>query len=51
MDRITISTPDRLAGYVRKKVKTGQYNSASEVVQDALRRMGDEDRGLGATYC
>src|ERR1035438_5940314 len=33
----------RLAGYVRKKVKSGRYNNASEVVREALRRMEDED--------
>jgi putative addiction module CopG family antidote len=34
---------DRLAGYIRKKVKSGRYNNASEVVHEALRRMEDED--------
>jgi antitoxin ParD1/3/4 len=43
MDQMNISMTDRLAGYVRKQVKTGRYNNASEVVRDALRRMGDED--------
>jgi putative addiction module CopG family antidote len=33
----------QLAGYVRKKVKSGRYNNASEVVRDALRRMENED--------
>ena len=28
---------------MRKKVKSGRYNNASEVVRDALRRMEDED--------
>jgi antitoxin ParD1/3/4 len=43
MDQMNISVTDRLAGYVRKKVKSGRYNSASEVVREALRRMEDED--------
>jgi antitoxin ParD1/3/4 len=43
MDQMNISITDRLAGFVRKKVKTGRYNNASEVVRDALRRMEDED--------
>src|SRR6266700_181760 len=43
MDQMNISITDRLAGYVRKKVKSGRYNNASEVVRDALRRMEDED--------
>src|SRR6266568_3501027 len=43
MDQMNISITDRLAGFVRKKVKTGRYNNASEVVRDALRRMEDDD--------
>src|ERR1700724_19253 len=44
MDQMNVSITDRLAGYVRKKVKTGRYNNASEVVREALRRMEDEDQ-------
>jgi antitoxin ParD1/3/4 len=43
MDQMNVSITDRLAGYVRKKVKSGRYNNASEVVRDALRRMEEED--------
>ena len=43
MGQMNVSVTDRLAGYVRKKVRTGQYNSASEVVREALRRMEDDD--------
>ncbi len=43
MDQMNVSITDRLAAYVRKKVKSGRYNNASEVVRDALRRMEDED--------
>jgi antitoxin ParD1/3/4 len=43
MDQMNVSITDHLAGYVRKKVKTGRYNNASEVVREALRRMEDED--------
>jgi putative addiction module CopG family antidote len=43
MDQMNISITDQLAGYVRKKVKSGRYNNASEVVREALRRMEDED--------
>lgn len=43
MDQMNVSITDRLADYVRKKVKSGRYNNASEVVRDALRRMADED--------
>ncbi|MGB2622808.1 MAG: type II toxin-antitoxin system ParD family antitoxin [Candidatus Acidiferrum sp.] len=43
MDQMNVSITDELAGYVRKKVKSGRYNNASEVVRDALRRMEEED--------
>jgi len=43
MDQMNISITDHLAGYVRKKVKSGRYNNASEVVREALRRMEEED--------
>ena len=37
MDQMNVSMTDHLAGYVRKKVKSGRYNNASEVVRAALR--------------
>jgi len=40
---LNISITDKLAGYLRRKVKSGRYNSASEVVREALRRMEDDD--------
>ena len=40
---MNVSITDELASYVRKKVKSGRYNNASEVVRDALRRMEEED--------
>jgi antitoxin ParD1/3/4 len=43
MDQMNVSITDELAGYVRKKVNSGRYNNASEVVRDALRRMEYED--------
>lgn len=43
MDQMNVSITDQLAGFVRKKVKSGRYNNASEVVRDALRRMEEED--------
>lgn len=33
-----------LEAYVREKVASGAYSSASEVLRDALTRMADEDR-------
>jgi antitoxin ParD1/3/4 len=43
MDQMNVSITERLAGYVRKKVKSGRYNNASEVVREALRRMEDDE--------
>jgi antitoxin ParD1/3/4 len=43
MDQMNVSMTDHLAGYVRKKVKSGRYNNASEVVRDAVRRMEEEE--------
>ena len=43
MDQMNISITDHLAGYVQKKVQSGRYNNASEVVRDALRRMEDQE--------
>ena len=43
MDQMNVSVTDELADFVRKKVKSGRYNNASEVVRDALRRMEDAD--------
>jgi antitoxin ParD1/3/4 len=44
MDQMNVSITDRLAGYVRRKVKSGCYNNASEVIRDALRRMEEADQ-------
>jgi antitoxin ParD1/3/4 len=41
---MNVSVTDHIADYVRKKVKSGRYNNASEVVREALRRMEDEDQ-------
>jgi len=41
--QMNISITKELAGFVRKKVKAGRYNNASEVVREALRRMEDDD--------
>src|SRR5260370_37101113 len=34
MDQMNVSITDRLAGCVRKKLKSGRYNNASEVVRE-----------------
>lgn len=43
MDQMNVSMTDHLASYVRKKVKSGRYNNASEVVRDVVRRMEEEE--------
>src|SRR2546429_6754554 len=43
MDQMNVSITSQLASYVRKKVRSGRYNNASEVVREALRRMEDDD--------
>lgn len=40
---MNVSITDDLAKYVRRTVKGGRYNNASEVVREALRRMQDAD--------
>ena len=48
MDQMNVSMTDHLASYVRKKVKSGRYNNASEVVRKALRLMEERERRLAA---
>jgi len=43
MDQMNVSVTDDLAGNIRKKVKSGRYINASEVVREALRRMDQQD--------
>jgi antitoxin ParD1/3/4 len=43
LNQMNISITQQLSAYVRKKVRSGRYNNASEVVRDALRRMEEED--------
>jgi len=40
---MNVSVTDYLASYVRRKVRSGRYNNASEVVREALRRTEDEE--------
>ena len=44
MAQMNVSMTDHLASYVRKKVKSGRYNNASEVVREALRLMAARDQ-------
>ncbi len=40
---MTLTLPDRLQEYVRRKVEDGSYASADEVVVEALERMRSDD--------
>lgn len=40
---MNISLTPKLEGFVKAKVKTGDYNNASEVVREALRLLQRED--------
>ena len=40
---MNVSATDHLARYVRKEVKSGRYNNASEVVRDPVRRMEEQE--------
>jgi antitoxin ParD1/3/4 len=41
---MNVSLTSKLEGMVRKLVKSGRYNSASEVVRDGLRLVQDRER-------
>lgn len=43
MDQMNVSITDQLAEYVKARVRSGRFNSASEVVREALRRMEQDD--------
>jgi antitoxin ParD1/3/4 len=45
---VSLTTP--LRNYVRAKVKSGRYDSASEVVRDGLRALQERDRGAEAFW-
>ena len=46
MGQMNVSVTDRLADFVRKKVRTGQYNSASEVVRDGVCALLERDAAV-----
>jgi antitoxin ParD1/3/4 len=43
---MNISLTPKLEGFVRAKVKTGDYNNASEVVREALRLLQREEEDI-----
>jgi len=42
---MNVSLTPKLQHYVRQKVRSGQYDSASEVIRDSLRALQQRDRG------
>ena len=45
---MNVSLPPELDEFVAGKVESGRYNSASEVVREALRLLEEHDRARGA---
>jgi antitoxin ParD1/3/4 len=43
---MNVSLTPKLEGYVKAKVKTGDYNNASEVVREALRLLQREEEEI-----
>ena len=46
MDKRTISLPDEHANYIDRKVNSGDYASASEVIRAGLRALQERDRAV-----
>jgi len=40
---LTVSLPDELASYIKKKIDSGDYRSSSDVVSEALRLLEEQD--------
>ncbi|MCX7365612.1 MAG: type II toxin-antitoxin system ParD family antitoxin [Alphaproteobacteria bacterium] len=45
---MNVSLTPKLEGYVKAKVKTGDYNNASEVIREAVRLLQERDVGRKA---
>jgi antitoxin ParD1/3/4 len=45
---MNVSLTPELESFVQTKVKNGRYNSASEVVREALRLLGDHEKARAA---
>jgi antitoxin ParD1/3/4 len=41
---LSVSLTNRLRDYVREKVESGRYESASEVIRESLRSMQEDER-------
>lgn len=44
---MNVSLSPQLESYIKQKVETGMYNSASEVVREALRLLEERDAARG----
>ncbi|MCH2487461.1 MAG: type II toxin-antitoxin system ParD family antitoxin [Erythrobacter sp.] len=42
----SVALGDKLTEYTRRKVESGEFGSASEVIRDALRRAEERDRKI-----
>jgi antitoxin ParD1/3/4 len=42
---MNVSLTPKLEGFVKAKVKTGDYNNASEVIREAVRLLQERDTG------
>ena len=40
---LTVSLPDELASYIKRKIDSGGYSSSSDVVSEALRLLEERD--------
>lgn len=40
---LTVSLPDELASYIKRKIDSGVYSSSSDVVSEALRLLEERD--------
>ena len=48
---MNVSLTPELEAFVARKVESGRYNSASEVVREALRLLEDQDSSREAPVC
>lgn len=47
---LNVSLTPRLRDYVQAKVKSGRYESASEVIRDSLRALQEQEKAVGAFW-
>ena len=47
---LNVSLTPTLRNYVRRKVKSGRYDSASEVIRDSLRALQERERAAEAFW-